>query len=45
VSLVTSSNLLGALGEVAMHTLSNIRRLLLNVHEHLAVVSVKPNIG
>ena len=44
VSLVTSSNLLRPLCEVAMHTLSNIRGLLLNVHKHFAVVSIKPNI-
>ncbi|PKI35564.1 hypothetical protein CRG98_044018 [Punica granatum] len=44
VTLITGTNLLRALGEVAVHTLGNVRALLLNVHEHLAVVSVKPNI-
>ncbi|WVY97516.1 hypothetical protein V8G54_029667 [Vigna mungo] len=41
MTLVTSTNFFWALGEVAMHTLSNIRTLLLNVHQHLAFISIK----
>jgi hypothetical protein len=44
VSLVTSTNHLRTLGEVAVDTLSNIRRLLLNVDKDLAVVSIEPYI-
>nr|ACU17520.1 unknown [Glycine max] len=44
VTLVTSTNLLWALGEVTVHTLGDIRALLLNVDQHLAFVSIKTNI-
>lgn len=44
VTLVTGSNLLGAFGEVSMHALSNVRRLLLDVHKHLAIVGIQANI-
>ncbi|CAL9064004.1 unnamed protein product [Musa banksii] len=44
VPLVTCTNLFRVLGEVAMNTLGNVRRLLLNIYEHLAVVSIKANI-
>ncbi|KRY05292.1 hypothetical protein T12_14541, partial [Trichinella patagoniensis] len=44
VALVTRTNLLRAFGEVAMNTLGNIRRLLLNVHKNFAVVSIEANI-
>ncbi|KAH7865984.1 hypothetical protein Vadar_013906 [Vaccinium darrowii] len=43
-TLVTSTNLLRALGEVAMDTLCDIRALLLNVNKDLAVISVEANI-
>jgi hypothetical protein len=44
MSLVTSTNLLRALGEVAMDTLRYVRGLLLNVDKHLAVISIKADI-
>ncbi|KAK7858991.1 hypothetical protein CFP56_009523 [Quercus suber] len=44
MALVTSTNLLRALGEVSMDTLGNIRALLLNVNQNLAVVSIKTDI-
>jgi len=43
-ALVTSTDILRALGEVSMHALGDVRRLLLDVHKHLAAVSVKANI-
>ncbi|KAI5415474.1 hypothetical protein KIW84_040779 [Lathyrus oleraceus] len=44
MTLVTSTNFLRLLGEMTMHTLSNIRTLLLNIHKNLAVVSIKTHI-
>ncbi|KAJ6686776.1 hypothetical protein OIU79_016514 [Salix purpurea] len=44
VALVTSTNLLWALGKVTVDTLSNIRALLLNVNQYFALVSIKTNI-
>ena len=44
MALVTSSNFFWALGEVAMDTLGNIRALLLNIDQDLAVVSIKTHI-
>ncbi|WVZ05909.1 hypothetical protein V8G54_019255, partial [Vigna mungo] len=44
VTLVTSTNLLRPLGEVAVHTLGYIRALLLDVDQHLAFVSIKTDI-
>jgi hypothetical protein len=44
VTLVTSTNLLWALGKVTVNTLSNIGTLLLNVDQDLAFVSIKTNI-
>ncbi|RYR52259.1 hypothetical protein Ahy_A06g027182 [Arachis hypogaea] len=44
VTLVTSTNLLWALGKVAMDTLCNIGALLLNVDQDLAFVSIKTDI-
>ncbi|KAG5525519.1 hypothetical protein RHGRI_031982 [Rhododendron griersonianum] len=44
VTLVTGPNLLRALGEMAVDTLSDVRALLLNVNQNLAVISIKTNI-
>uniref|UniRef100_J3KZC6 Uncharacterized protein n=1 Tax=Oryza brachyantha TaxID=4533 RepID=J3KZC6_ORYBR len=44
VALVAGADLLGALGEVAVHALSDVGRLLLDVDEHLAPVGIEPDV-
>ena len=43
-TLVTGTNILRALGEVSVHTLGDVRGLLLDVDKDLAAVSIKANI-
>ncbi|BAS71861.1 Os01g0323775, partial [Oryza sativa Japonica Group] len=44
VALVAGADLLGALGEVAVHPLRDVGRLLLDVDEHLAAVGVEADV-
>ncbi|URD93393.1 hypothetical protein MUK42_32538 [Musa troglodytarum] len=41
VTLIPSADLLGALGEMAMDTLGDVRGLLLNVDKHLAAIGIE----
>ncbi|KAJ0789482.1 hypothetical protein HanPI659440_Chr05g0204051 [Helianthus annuus] len=44
MTLVSSTDFLRLLGQMTMNTLSNIRALLLNVDQDLAVVCIQPHI-
>ncbi|KAJ0855139.1 hypothetical protein HanRHA438_Chr14g0670111 [Helianthus annuus] len=45
VTLVTSTDFLWLLGEMSVNTLGNVRALLLDVDQDLAVVGIKTNIS